>query len=78
METLSCKAVDTLTGYGFTHGLRPEFSYPNCCHMATEDIGSIDAPERIACGALRATNPNSKAILVKSVQVSVERSGCLI
>ena len=44
-------AVGFLTGFGFTHKIRPEFA--NSSNFAdTEELGALDAPERIAPGSL--------------------------
>ena len=44
-------AVGFLTGFGFTHEIRPEFAdFSNFAD--TEKLGALDAPDRIAAGSL--------------------------
>ena len=52
MFSLAFAAPGSLTGYGFTYGLRPEFSSAYDFND-TEEIGSLDAPRVIAAGGFR-------------------------
>ena len=55
MDTLRYFSSGFLTGYGFTFGIRKEFSDSEFI-ADTEDVGSIDAPDRISAGGMVAVN----------------------
>jgi hypothetical protein len=61
-------AVRSLTGYGFIHSLRQDLYGPLA---NTEDVGNLDAPERIAGGGMESvTIENGRS---QSIQILAER-----
>jgi len=67
MKTLIAVGHNSMTGYGSGRGMRPEFSADADGWYLHEQVGCLDAPDRILSGAV---------VEMRSITDTMYQAGC--